>query len=254
MSSTGPTEVGFAGLLRSVIPGTVREERFDLACGDRQLVVRVRRHPNARRLTLRVEPRSGDAVVTIPCRLAFREGLDLARRKQGWILARLARLPQPIALADGAALPVGGVPHPICHRPEARRGVWIENGALCVSGRREHMARRLTDWLRAEARRRISALAAEKAALLGRPLGRVTVRDTRSRWGSCSVRGDLSFCWRLVLAPDFVLDYVVAHEVAHLAEHNHGPRFWRTVDTLTSHAEAARAWLKRHGDELRRYG
>jgi predicted metal-dependent hydrolase len=246
--------VSLATLLDAVGRRKVREERFDLDCGSRTLPLAVRRHPAARRLTLRVDPGTGQVVVTVPYRVPVREGVALAERKLGWILARLERVPERIAFADGVLLPVGGVPHTVQHRPEARRGVWLEGATVCVSGRPEHLARRLVDWLRGEARHRLIAVAAEKAALLGRGHGRLTVRDTRSRWGSCSAKGDLSFCWRLVLAPDFVLDYVVAHEVAHLAEHNHGPRFWKTVATLTPHRDAARAWLKRHGDELRRYG
>lgn len=242
-----------ASLLGSLARRKLLEERFEISCDGRAVAVVVRRHPAARRLTLRVDPESAQAVVTIPHRLPARDGLALAQRKTGWILARLAALPGRIALTDGTILPVGGVPHAVRHRPDGRRGVWIDNGEISVSGSAEHLARRLIDWLRAEARRRLVARATEKAAELGRRCGRVTVRDTRSRWGSCSAKGDLSFCWRLVLAPDFVLDYVVAHEVAHLAEHNHGPRFWRAVEQLTPHRRAAEAWLKRHSGELRRY-
>ncbi len=105
-----------------------------------------------------------------------------------------------------------------------------EGGTLIVAGRPEHLGRRLTDWLKAEARREFAVRARAKAEILGRRVGRVTVRDTRSRWGSCSANGNLSFCWRMVMAPAFVVDYVVAHEVAHLKVRDHSPRFWKTVE------------------------
>lgn len=235
-------------------PRPIREDRFEIACGERLVPLIVRRHPTARRLILRVDPENASAVVTIPSRLPVTDGLAMANSKSGWILARLDAAPHRLAFADGLELPLGGTPVMVRHCPEGRRGVWLEDGRVNVSGSAEHLARRLSDWLRTEARRRIALLVADKTARLGRPAGRITIRDTRSRWGSCSARGDLSFCWRLVLVPDFVLDYVVAHEVAHIAEHNHGPRFWARVAELTDHVATARIWLKRHGADVRRYG
>jgi predicted metal-dependent hydrolase len=151
-------------------------------------------------------------------------------------------------------VPLLDVPHLIRHRPEARGGAWIEDGALHVSGRAEHVPRRVREFLRAEARRRIHPLVFAHAGRLGRTPCRVSVKDTRSRWGSCSSRGDLAFSWRLVMAPEPVLSYVVAHEVAHLVEMNHAPAFWRLVATLIGDPAPARGWLRRHGAGLHRYG
>jgi len=132
--------------------------------------------------------------------------------------------------------------------------VRVVEGTICVSGRAEHLARRVRDWLKREARAVLTDEALAKAARLGHAVKRIGVRDTRSLWGSCAASGAISFCWRLILAPDFVRDYVVAHEVAHLVEKNHGLRFWRLVATLTDEMAAARAWLKRHGEALHRLG
>ena len=112
----------------------------------------------------------------------------------------------------------------------------------------------MTDWLKSEAQRTISPLCLAKAAKIDRRVRRVVVRSQRSRWGSCGANGHLSFNWRLILAPDDVLDYVVAHEVAHLMEMNHSPAFWRVVRRLTPEMENARAWLNRKGQQLYRYG
>jgi len=132
--------------------------------------------------------------------------------------------------------------------------VAIVDGEIRVRGDPMHLARRVRDYLVAQARSELASRARRLAARIGRNVARVTVRDTKSRWGSCSGRGNLSFSWRLILVPEPVIDYVVAHEVAHLAEMNHGPRFWRLVESLSPDSAAPRAWLKRHRNRLLSYG
>lgn len=213
----------------------------------------IRRSALARRITLRVDPAAG-VVMVLPARAVLAEAHRFLLAHRVWVAERVARLPARVALTPGAVLPLAGQLHTIHHDPKARRGVWAEDGILHVSGQPEHVSRRVSDFLREEARRVITPQAHSLAARLQRKPGRVTIRDTSSRWGSCSSSGDLSFSWRLVLAPDWVLTYVVAHEVAHLVEMNHSPAFWSLVEGLVAQAKTARAWLKRHGPELHRYG
>jgi len=215
-----------------------------------------RRSARARRLSLRVDQAKGRVLLTAPASVARRHALDFLVRHEGWLQARIAQLPVALPFADGATVPVLGVPHLIRGDASRLRGVPARADAIItVPGATEHLARRLTDYLKAEAKREIAARAKEKAAIVGRPVAAVTLRDTRSRWGSCSGAGRLAFSWRLILAPEFVLDYVVAHEVAHLREMNHGVRFWRLCATLTdADPKAARAWLRRHGGGLHAYG
>ncbi len=125
---------------------------------------------------------------------------------------------------------------------------------LCVAGERAHLSRRLHDFLKREARRDLTEASRRYAAALDVSIGRITLRDTASRWGSCSSSGALSYSWRLIFAPPFVLDYLAAHEIAHRREMNHGPRFWKAVDMLYPDRERAERWLKVHGPELHRYG
>jgi predicted metal-dependent hydrolase len=224
-----------------------------LDLGGRSVTVAVRRSARARRLSLRLDPALGPVVV-LPPRAGLAEAERFVAHHRIWLAERLARLPERVLLEPGARIPLLGLEHEIRHLPAARRGVWAEEGVLHVSGRAEHVPRRTLDFLKAEARRRILAHAFALAGRLGRVPARVTVRDTRSRWGSCSARGDLSFSWRLVLAPESVLEYVVAHEVAHLAEMNHSPAFWRTVAELAGDPAAAKGWLKANGGRLHRYG
>ncbi len=213
-----------------------------------------RRSSRARRISLRIEPKGGVVVVTLPPRAGRRAGLALLTAHADWVASHLAALPGAIAFVPGALVPIGGVEQPICHVPGARRGVWLEGGEIRVSGDVAFLPRRVRDFLRAEAKQRLSALVAEKAASLGATVRRVRVRDTRSRWGSCGADGSLAFSWRLVMAPPFVQDYVAAHEVAHLRHMNHGPRFWALVRKLSPHTDAAIAWLREEGTRLIRIG
>jgi predicted metal-dependent hydrolase len=236
-----------------------KSERLIVASGDGAHEVEVRRHPAARRYSLRVRETSRDVVLTMPTRGSVREARAFAERNAAWIAARLKRLPPIVAFADGSIIPLRGVPHRIVHRPDVRGSVWREAGAdgmalLCVAGQAPHIARRVGDFLKREARRELAAACRRHAAVLGVTIVAVSVRDTRSRWGSCSATGTLSFSWRLVLAPPYVLDYLAAHEVAHCVELNHSNRFWRVVDRLVPERKRAEAWLRFHGNELHRFG
>jgi predicted metal-dependent hydrolase len=117
-----------------------------------------------------------------------------------------------------------------------------------------HVGRRVSDFLRREAARDLEAASRRAAEALGVPVKRISVRDQSSRWGSCSTTGVLSYSWRLILAPPFVLNYLAVHESAHLIEMNHSPRFWRLVKSVCTDAERAKAWLDVHGGDLHRYG
>jgi hypothetical protein len=207
----------------------------------------------ARRVSLRVDVAAGVIVLVRPARVSETVARAFVAKQRRWIERHLALLLPPIALVDGATLPVLGRDHTICAMPTAKRGVWSEADVLFVSGATEHLSRRVTDWIKAEARRTFAAWAHDFAGRIDRRVSRVTVRDTASRWGSCSRDGRLSLSWRLYLAPEAVARYVVAHEVAHLRHMNHSAAFWRTVAQLTPEAERARQWLRRHGAGLHRY-
>ncbi|MGF1608396.1 MAG: M48 family metallopeptidase [Kiloniellales bacterium] len=218
------------------------------------MTLAVQRNRRARRLTLRVDQRSGELRLVLPQRVPLREGLDFAERKVDWIRDQLAALAPQRPFIDGAELPYLGAPHVIRHAPGARRGVWREAGGIWVSGHADHLSRRVTDFLKRAARDEIAARARAKAAVIERPPARVTLRDTKSRWGSCAASGELSFSWRLIMAPEAVLDYVVAHEVAHLVHMNHSRRFWKLVARLTAEVAGPERWLRDQGNGLLRYG
>ena len=214
----------------------------------------VRRSRRARRITLRVDQRRDVIALVLPWRGSEAEGLRFAASKAAWLLARLDELPPKVAFRNGARVPVQGADYTIRHWPDGRGGVWRDNGEINVAGDLRHMARRVVDWLKRLARVEIANKARAAASRLGVAIKRITLRDTATRWGSCSADGALAFSWRLILAPPMVLDYVVAHEVAHLREMNHSRRFWALVGLLHPAPGRARAWLRAHGTALQRYG
>lgn len=249
-------------LFRALQPQRTSEpepQHFTLRVAGEDVLVTLRRNARARRYTLRVRAATRDVVLTLPANGKLKEALDFARRHTGWIEARLARLPGEVPFAADEVIPLRGEPHRIIHQAGSRGTVWVGTGEdgeklLYVAGEAAHLARRLEDFLKREAKRDLLEAAHRHARALGVTITRVTLRDTASRWGSCSSTGALSFSWRLIFAPPSVLDYLAAHEVAHRREMNHGPRFWRTVDELFPERVKAEAWLKRHGAELNRYG
>jgi predicted metal-dependent hydrolase len=221
-------------------------------------LVQVRRHRQARRYTLRINAANREVVLTMPPRGSVRQAREFAQKHGAWIAARLRRLPAGAPFEHGAMLPLRGVGHRIEHRRGARGTVWVEaqedERLICVAGQAPHLRRRVEDYLKREARRDLEAASRQAALALGVEVRRVSVRDQSSRWGSCSSTGVLSYSWRLILAPPFVLDYLAAHEVAHLIEMNHSRRFWRLVERICPDMDRAKAWLDAHGADLHRYG
>jgi len=227
--------------------------------GSQFFTIRLRRHRRARRYTLRIHPTDREAILTMPPRGTIAEAKEFAHLHGGWIAARLGRLPKAAPFQPGTTVPLRGVPHRLVHRAGERGTVWTETRdsgekVLCVAGDVEHMDRRVHDFLKREARKDLQKATQLHAAELGVRVRRVSIRDQSSRWGSCTSAGSLSFSWRLILAPPFVLDYLAAHEVAHLVEMNHSPRFWRVVDKVCASVTRAKNWLDTHGNDLHRYG
>ncbi len=217
--------------------------------------LRIRRHPKARRIKLRLDPATGEAVVTLPPGVAEREGLRFANQHRDWLAARRAEVPTAVGYAPGSIIPLFGEDHEIRHQPDLI-GIHHDPAALQIvaGGPAENFGKRLEGWLKARARRHLSARLDHFTARAGKSVKRLRIGDPRSRWGSCSATGTLSLSWRLIMAPEFVSDYVVAHEVAHLVELNHSDRFWRVVEDLVGDPADAREWLRAHGPALHRIG
>jgi len=237
--------------------GARRIKRELLKIDGKSVEIILRTNPRARRFIVKVDPSTGQVSVVAPSTRSLDRALDFARKEKNWIAGRLATIPDPVHLEIGSTVMFRGIEYAIRPGYGHRTPVWIDRDAmrptLRVEGNPAHSSRRLLDWLKREARRRIDERVFWYAAELGVRPRRITIRDTTSRWGSCSSARSLSFSWRLILAPPAVLDYVVAHEVAHLRELNHKPRFWRLVESLGPEIDQSQTWLSEHGALLHRY-
>ena len=239
-------------LQRTVGPRPLEPTR--LLVGDEVLEVVFRRHAQARRLVLRLNATGTEVQVTVPNGVSRARALEFTERSRNWIEGRVRARGSLIHLVDGAAVPLRGIEHDVRHVPGRRGVVSADHDLLYINvpGDPAHLPRRLLDFLKAEARSDLTRATARYATAMGVKFRRITIRDQRSRWGSCSASGDLSYSWRLILAPDYVLDYVAAHEVAHLRHLDHSPRFWRLVLTHCPNAARAKNWLREHGQEVHR--
>ena len=219
--------------------------------GNPPIAVVLRRSAQARRLSLRLSQIDGRVTLTMPRRLPEREALGFLREKEAWLRGHPEAPGGDVAVGLGAVLPVEGVARLL--KPGQGRAVTLGTDAIEVPGAAERVPARVQGWLRTLARDRLAEASDRHAAALGRPYTKLTLRDTRSRWGSCTADGALMYSWRLVLAPPEVLDYVAAHEVAHLAEMNHSGAFWAVVERLYGDWRPARNWLRDEGGGLHRY-
>ncbi|WP_146346604.1 M48 family metallopeptidase [Phaeobacter marinintestinus] len=209
----------------------------------------LRRSGRARRISLRISQLDGRVTLTLPNKVPEQEALDFARTKESWIRSHLEAQPDTLVPTIGADIPVEGQVRRIVEA-DGRRVV-LSPEKVAVPG--SSAPARLQSWLRELARDRLASACDGYAERLGRPYQRITLRDTRSRWGSCSSEGALMFSWRLVLAPPEVLAYVAAHEVAHLAEMNHSPAFWGQVERIHGPYDSQRRWLRDNGAMLHRF-
>ena len=239
----------------------VQENRiWEMQTPEGVLPLRVRPSSRARHIALRLTSKTREVALVVPPGCKLEKAYDFARAHEGWIRRQLEARPPDIPFAGGQRIPLRGVEHIIRHKNQMRGLVRQIPGKdealpeLVVPALPEHLARRLRDWLKAEARRDLGRAVKTHADRLGVTPMRLSVRDQASRWGSCSSRGNLNFSWRLILAPPEVLDYVAAHEVAHLLEMNHSKRFWSHVRVACPDMKNARRWLKANGHQLHRYG
>lgn len=216
------------------------------------LEVLLRRSGRARRLSLRISQLDGRVTLTLPKGVPVRQATQFVAEKADWIAGHVAQVPVELRPMPGDRLPFAGQEREIVARP--RRGVALVDGRLEVPDTRpETTPTRLAVFLKQAARERLTEASERFAAEIGRSPGRITLRDTRSRWGSCTAQGNLMYSWRLIMAPPAVLDYVAAHEVAHLVHMDHSPAFWDQVTRLMPEYRTERAWLRNEGATLHRY-
>ncbi len=224
-----------------------------LQVGEEMLPLVIRRHQRAKRICLRYNPTSHAISLTLPRHTRVGDGLAFLMQKSEWLVETLRVIPLKKQIKPGVVIPLLGKRVRIKHDADLTRSFVIRDDVLYVSGAREDFAENVTAALKKIASQTLTSLSLRYAVQIGRRLNRVSVRDTRSRWGSCSSTARLSFSYRLIFAPKEVMEYVVAHEVAHLRHMNHSTAFWNAVEYLCPDYEAAKDWLKLHGKDLYRF-
>ena len=220
--------------------------------GSPPVEVHLRRSARARRFSLRVSRLDGKVTLSMPLRAREGEALAFLRGHEGWLRETLQAMPEsslrPVGI--GSVIPVEG--RELVVSAGSGRGVRVEGDRMVVPGDPAKAGVRVAAWMKVLARDRLAAASSRYAGLVGRSFSSLALRDTRSRWGSCSPDGRLMYSWRLIMAPPSVLDYVAAHEVAHLVELNHSPAYWAVVGRIYPDWKPQRAWLHQHGQTLHR--
>lgn len=219
--------------------------------GDPPVEVILRRSARARRFSLRVSRLDGRVTLSMPAHAREAEALAFARDQADWIRRTQAQAALPVPVGLGGEVPYEG--RLLTLTGAGVRAPVVEGARLLLPDDAQRAPARALAFLKLQARQRLQAASDHYAGRLGRGHGGIVLRDTRSRWGSCSAEGQLMYSWRLIMAPPEVLAYVAAHEVAHLAEMNHSGRFWAVVRRLMPDYERHRRWLKAEGNLLHRY-
>jgi len=234
--------------------------QHQIELGGRRVDYRVLHAKAARKLRLRVGPRGVEVVQ--PAGRNGEEVSEFLDRNEAWILAQLQRVERLRSVRRLERRPADellfrGKPTKVrVETTETRlRGNLVEfaNDVIAVQrgpASKTLVARSLENWLRKQARAELELHLAIVTTRLGQSPGRIYVKGQRTKWGSCSARRNLSFNWRLILAPEFVLRYLVTHEVVHLAVPDHSARFWLTVQSLCPEAERAKQWLRANAQKL----
>jgi len=211
----------------------------------------------AKRMALRLDPRKRVIHLVVPKRASMHTAYLFAESNKEWIREKLRELPRPVPFKDGEILPILGRDRKIIvlyNENLKHTDIQLKKDELLVLTNKLDPSVRIRRFLMELAREKLTELALEKAGLLRRRVDDIKVKDTRSRWGSCSDDGRLSFSWRLIFAPIKAFDYVVAHEVAHLMHMDHSENFWRVCERLSRDYEDGKGWMAENGHDLMRYG
>ena len=215
--------------------------------------IKVTRSPLARKLTLRIDTKDRIPALTIPKYCTNKKALSFVKSNQSWIVESLSKLPILRSFEDGETISLFGKEYQICHQPNARKGEYTKSGILYVSGDKEFLHRRVKDFIKKKASDEFYKRSLRLADKIDCHVCDVCIKDTKSRWGSCSSNCNINYNWRIALAPSFVINYLIAHEVSHLLHQDHSSNFWNIVQELCPRYKEGREWLKEHGKELYQY-
>lgn len=208
---------------------------------------------SGRKISLRIDAKERIPVLSVPRFCSRKRAISFVNENMDWLIENLSKIPPQKKFSDGMRFLLFGEEVIIKHSPQQKRGTWLENNVLYVSGSAEFLHRRVRDYIKKTAAAKFYAQSAELAAKIGQKLSGVSIKDTKSRWGSCSTLHHINYSWRIALAPRSVIDYLIAHEVAHLKHQNHSSAFWNCVAELNADWQSGYSWLKQNGKTLYKY-
>ncbi len=234
----------------------IKNEDIIYSLNDIDISLRLRYNPRAKRISLKLNHDGNGIILSMPSKSQRANSLNFLNQQSGWIFKNLNKSPASIIFEYGAVIPYDGQQFKILYDESKKFDIEFTDGKILIAAPKEHLSRRLSDFIKKQAKVKITNIAKVKISLLNqklscdKKLGRITIKDQRSLWASCSSKGNLSFSWRLMFAPEHVLKYVIAHEVAHLIEMNHSSDFWHIVDMIVENYHQSRQWLKKNGTYL----
>lgn len=231
----------------------INEHDFlELQSNDNVIRYRVRRHPRARRISIKVSNHRGVELV-LPMRASLKKAIGFMHEKCDWVSAQLMRLPDKRQFTPDAPIVLLGRSYSLNYQPDLSCMPRMNENRIEIGGAEDLVHENVKLYLKRLAKEQFTPVVHRMALALDKKVSAVSVRELKSRWGSCSTDGRISLCWRLMLAPQEVAEYVIAHEVAHLKVMDHSKRFWQTLESIYPDYRAQRLWLKRHGQILQTY-
>jgi len=214
------------------------------------LEIKINQSSRSKKLTLKVDGKSNIPILSMPGLCSQKRAFEFVKAHLDWLEEKLSQSVAPQKFKNGDKFSLFGQELEIKHSPELRAGVVIEGGLIKVSGETGFLHRRVKDFIKKQAKDKLKKLSQEKAAILGYKINNVVIKDTKSRWGSCSSNSNINYNWRIALAPEYVTEYLVSHEVSHLKHQDHSKDFWACVKTLMPDYVQGKNWLRTKGKEL----
>lgn len=230
------------------------QEIRDIDIDGHLLTLVIQSHNLAKRLRLKCDPFQRKIFLTHPEGARIKDIDAFFTKAHAWLRQQVSNATSRTDLKHGSTIPILGVNYLIQYQPGEKPDVQVDQGLITVKGDENRLQLVLGKWLRFHALGILKERSQKMATKIGVSIHKIKVRELKSIWGSCAADGSLTYSWRLVMAPAFVLDYICAHEVSHIKERNHGPKFWALVESICPDYKDAKAWLRKEGRILFSYG
>ena len=221
---------------------------------NRSYQINIKKDKRAKRIILKVSNIDGNISITLPKYESEKKGLKFLLKNQEWVLKQLNSFPKKVPFKNLSEIPYMGKMHKIIHLSKSGNLIYIYKNQIIFFGKKENLSKNIKSWLYGKAKNEIIKLANSNVSYLGKKYNKIYIKDLKSSWGICGPSGNISFSWRLILAPKHVMEYIVVHELCHLVEFNHGKEFWQLVTAIFPQRDLSQNWLKINGVKLHMIG